>query len=62
MSTATTIDIAEIIDGQRWPGFLARFLILLALMAVFDGYDFGCMAFAAQPSSANDTSIRRRLV
>jgi MFS transporter, AAHS family, 4-hydroxybenzoate transporter len=47
MLTATTIDIAEIIDGQRWRGFLARFLVLLGLMAVFDGYDFGCMAFAA---------------
>ena len=42
-----TIDIAEIIDRQRWRGFLLHFLALLCLMAVLDGYDFGCMAFAA---------------
>jgi MFS transporter, AAHS family, 4-hydroxybenzoate transporter len=45
--TTKTMDIAEIIDGQRWRGFFIRFLALLCLMAVFDGYDFGCMAFAA---------------
>jgi MFS transporter, AAHS family, 4-hydroxybenzoate transporter len=43
----TTVDISEIIDGQNWRGFLPRFLGLLALMAIFDGYDLGCMAFAA---------------
>jgi MFS transporter, AAHS family, 4-hydroxybenzoate transporter len=47
MAGATTIDIAEIIDGQRWGGFLISFLAVLCLMALFDGYDFGCMAFAA---------------
>ncbi len=42
-----TIDIGEIIDSQYWRGFLGRFLILLSLLAIFDGYNFGCMAFAA---------------
>jgi len=47
MAASGTIDISEIIDGQRWRGFLPSFLAMLSLMAVFDGYDFGCMAFAA---------------
>jgi MFS transporter, AAHS family, 4-hydroxybenzoate transporter len=47
MAATGTIDISEVIDGQRWRGFLPSFLAVLCLMAVFDGYDFGCMAFAA---------------
>jgi MFS transporter, AAHS family, 4-hydroxybenzoate transporter len=56
MADPHAIDIAEVIDGQRWRGFLVRFLVLLCLMAVFDGYDFGCMAFAA-PSIIRDWHV-----
>lgn len=47
MAVAGTIDISEVIDGQRWGGFLGRFVALMFLMGLFDGYDFSCMAFAA---------------
>ena len=33
--------------GSAGEAFLLHFLALLCLMAVLDGYDFGCMAFAA---------------
>jgi MFS transporter, AAHS family, 4-hydroxybenzoate transporter len=47
MVATETIDISQIIDGQRRSGFLVQFIALISLMALFDGYDFSAMAFAA---------------
>jgi MFS transporter, AAHS family, 4-hydroxybenzoate transporter len=47
MAATGTIDISEVIDGQHWGGFLGRFVALMFLMGLFDGYDLSCMAFAA---------------
>lgn len=52
----STVDISEVLDGQRWRGFLAHFLVLLCLMAIIDGYDFACMGFAA-PSILRDWHV-----
>jgi AAHS family 4-hydroxybenzoate transporter-like MFS transporter len=47
MAVTGTVDISEVIDSQRWGGFLGRFIALMFLMGLFDGYDLSCMAFAS---------------
>ncbi len=63
MSTAApaasqTIDLTEVIEGQKLNSFIVRLLALSTLITFFDGYDLNSISFAA-PSIMREYQIDR---
>ena len=46
----STVDVAQVIEGQKLSWFLIRLILVSWLVTFVDGYDMNVIAFAAESS------------